>query len=66
MGEVIANMRRDPNVPPLFCHINEMRGYLRLKGASTEALAAVPILWRRYSEWLKRNFPKSELSHLNH
>jgi hypothetical protein len=22
--------------------------------------------WRRYSEWLERNLPKSELGHLNH
>ena len=60
-GYVIAGMRRDPNVPPLFHHIGEMRSYLRLKGAPPEALSAVPILWRRYSEWLERNFPKSEL-----
>jgi hypothetical protein len=48
-------MRRDPNVPPLFHHIGEMRGYLRLKRAPTEALAAVPILWRRYADWLERH-----------
>jgi hypothetical protein len=27
--------RRDPNVPPLFHHIGEMRSYLRLKRAPT-------------------------------
>ena len=53
-GEVIADMRRDPNVPPLFHHIGEMRGYLRRKRAPTEALAALPILWRRYADWLAR------------
>jgi hypothetical protein len=54
VGEVIANMRRDPDVPPLFQHINEVRSYLRRKGASTEALAAVPILWRRYLNWFRQ------------
>jgi hypothetical protein len=48
-------MRRDPNVPPLFHHIGEMRGYLRLKGAPAEALAVVPTVWRRYSRWLARH-----------
>jgi hypothetical protein len=52
MGDLIADMRRDPNVPPLFNHIDEMRSYLTLKGASIERLAAVPILWRRYAHWL--------------
>jgi hypothetical protein len=54
-GYVIASMRRDPNVPPLFHHIGEMRGYLRRKCAPTEALAAVPTLWRRYADWLARH-----------
>jgi hypothetical protein len=49
---VIADMRRDPNVPALFHHIDEMRSYLTLKGASIERLAAVPALWRRYSKWV--------------
>jgi hypothetical protein len=64
-GYVIAGMRRDPNVPPLFHHIGEMRSYLRLKCAPTEALSVVPILLRRYSEWLERNFPKSYKHPLN-
>ena len=54
VGEVIANMRRDPDVPPLFRHINEVRSYLRRNCASTEALAAVPILWRRYLNWFRQ------------
>jgi hypothetical protein len=54
MGDVIADMRRDPNVPSLFHHIRDMHSYLTLKGASIERLAAVPILWRRYSQWLAR------------
>jgi hypothetical protein len=53
-GYVIAGMRRDPNVPPLFRHIGEMRSYLRFKRAPPEALAAVPILWHRYSYWLAK------------
>ena len=51
-GYVIAGMRRDSDLPPLFHHIGEMRGYLRRNCAPTEALAAVPILWRRYAYWL--------------
>jgi hypothetical protein len=61
-GYVIAAMRRDPNVPPLFHHIGEMRGYLRRKRAPTEALAAVPILflWRRYAQWLAQTRRRAE------
>jgi hypothetical protein len=59
-GYVIAGMRRDPNVPPLFHHIGEMRGYLRRKCAPTEALTAVPILWRRYAQWLAQTRRRAE------
>jgi hypothetical protein len=34
-------MRRDPNLPSLFHHIGEMRGYLRRNTSST--------IWRRNS-----------------
>ena len=58
-GDVIANMRSDLNVPPMF-HISEMRSYLRVKGASIEALTAVPILWQRYSNWLAQTRRRAE------
>ena len=54
-GDVIADMRDDPDVPALFVNIKEMRHYLHSKGARPEALAAVPGVWRRYTSWLKRH-----------
>jgi hypothetical protein len=38
----------------------EMRSYLRLKRAPTEALTAVPILWRRYAQWLAQTRRRAE------
>jgi YozE SAM-like fold len=46
MGDLIADMRRDPNIPSLFKNIDAMRDYLRTKGACREAIAVVPKLWR--------------------
>ena len=54
-GDLIADMRRDPAVPALFGNIREMRAYLQRRGACPGALEAVPIVWRRYSQWLTRN-----------
>jgi hypothetical protein len=54
-GDVIADMRRDPDIPALFKNIDAMRDYLRTKGACREALAALPIVWRRHQGWLGRN-----------
>ena len=51
-GDLIADMRRDKTIPSLFGNIREMRSHLRLRGACPEALAAVPVVWRRYKSWL--------------
>jgi hypothetical protein len=47
-GDLIADMRRDPDVPSRFDSIEAMRSYLHRKGACRAALAAVPLVWRRY------------------
>jgi hypothetical protein len=54
-GDVIMDMRRDPDLPPLFRNLEHMRDYLRLKQAPKEAIKALPAIWRRYSRWLARN-----------
>jgi hypothetical protein len=51
-GDLITDMRTDTNIPPLFASIREMRDYVRGKGARAEAIAAVPIVWRRYRNWM--------------
>jgi YozE SAM-like fold len=51
-GDLIADMRTDPNIPHLFSSRDAMRDYVRSKGACRQALAAVPIVWRRYKSWL--------------
>jgi hypothetical protein len=55
MGDLIADMRTDPGIPPLFKNIDAMRDYLRSKGACREALAIVPRVWRRYQSWQDRH-----------
>lgn len=54
-GDLIADMRRDANVPRLFASIGEMRDYLVSRSACREALEAVPVVWRRYRGFLDRN-----------
>lgn len=54
-GDMIADMRRDPDIPPLFHSAEEMRSYLSLKGACREALATVPAAWVRYRRWVDRH-----------
>ncbi len=54
-GDLIAILRRhtdDADLPRPFRHIGAMRAYLRSKGASHEALAAVTVVWERYTRWL--------------
>lgn len=55
VGDLISDMRSDADVPPLFKNIGAVRSYLLMKGASREAIAAVPVFWRRYRGWLDRN-----------
>jgi hypothetical protein len=54
-GDLIADMARDRDLPPLFRNIGHMRSYLQQEGACREALDAVPVVWRRYNGWLTRN-----------
>jgi hypothetical protein len=55
MGDLITDMRSDPDIPHLFKNIDALRDYLRSKGACREALAVVPRVWRRYRDWLDRH-----------
>jgi hypothetical protein len=43
-GDLIADMRRDRQLPRVFDSLADMRHYL-------EARAAVPALWRRWRRW---------------
>lgn len=54
-GDLIGDMRGDLTIPHLFASIEDMRGYLRCRGACVEALAAVPTVWRRYRRWMDRH-----------
>jgi hypothetical protein len=54
VGDLIADMRRDPNLPRLFPNIKAVREYLRQKNASPAAVAAVPIFWRRFNQFITR------------
>ena len=54
-GDLIADMRRVADLPALFGNIEEMRSYLRSRNACREAMAAAPIVWRRYRKWLDRH-----------
>jgi hypothetical protein len=54
-GDLIADMRRDANLPRLFGNIHEMRRYLQGRGACPEAIQTVPAVWRRYRSWMDRN-----------
>jgi hypothetical protein len=50
-GDLIADMRGDPSIPPLFGSADEMRGYIRSKGMVSrsfarrqEGMAAIPAM----------------------
>jgi hypothetical protein len=53
-GDLIADMRADPDIPPLFHNIDEMRGYLARKGACIPAMEAVRKVWPRYRRSVDR------------
>ena len=59
VGDLIADMRgelcRGIEPPRLFANCEEMRRYVRGRGACPEALAAVPGMWRRYCAWMDRH-----------
>jgi hypothetical protein len=51
-GDLISRMKKDPRVPGSFESIDDVRTYVRTHGESRVALAAVPVVWRRYKQWL--------------
>jgi hypothetical protein len=53
-GDLITDMRSDPNIPRLFKNFEEIRGYVRDKGGCPEAVKAVAGVWIRYRRWLDR------------
>jgi hypothetical protein len=55
VGDLIADMGRDPNIPPMFPNIKSLRAYLRERNACEQALEAVPGFWRRYRRWIDRH-----------
>lgn len=55
VGDVIADLKRDPNVPRLFHNAEEMRNYIRSRQGCREAIAAVSAVWKRYRRWQDRH-----------
>lgn len=37
--------------PPPITSVQQLRSYLRLRGACSECLDTVPLAWRRYRKW---------------
>jgi hypothetical protein len=54
-GDLIADMRADPDIPELFKSLDAMKDYFRSRGACREAMAEVPGVWRRYRAWIDRH-----------
>lgn len=53
-GDLVADMLRDPNLPPLFLSIKMMRNHILDHGGCPEAVAAVPGVWQRYKKRLNK------------
>ena len=53
-GDLIADMRRDLDIPDAFRSLKELRCYLQAQDACPAALALAPQVWRRYRHWLAR------------
>jgi hypothetical protein len=51
-GDLISDMRRDPNIPRLFHNRTEMRDYIKARGACREAVTAVTKVWIRYRRFI--------------
>lgn len=51
-GDLVMLMRRDPDVPRLFENRGALHDYVYRRGWPT---GGVPVLWRRYREWLEHN-----------
>ena len=54
-GDLVYDMRRDPDRPPTFTSLKALRRYIGFKSHYDPAvLAAVPGAWRRYRAWRER------------
>jgi hypothetical protein len=49
-GDLVADLRRSPDLRD-FGSMQDLWGFLALRGACPEALDAVPGVWRRYLHW---------------
>jgi hypothetical protein len=58
-GELMADMRADPDLPHHFPTLKRMRDYVRLKSKGDPlAMATVLDIWRRYRKWGRRLSPR--------
>jgi hypothetical protein len=54
-GDLIADMRTDPDIPHLFPTLKAMRAYVGRKSRNDPlVMAAVLGVWRRYRAWCRR------------
>lgn len=53
-GDLVADMLRDPDLPPLFLSMKMMRNYILDHGGCREAVEAVPGVWQRYKKRLNK------------
>jgi hypothetical protein len=52
VGDLIGDMRTDPDLPPDFQTFSQLRDYIRSKSQDNGlVMAAVPGVWRRYQRW---------------
>jgi hypothetical protein len=57
-GDLMADMRADPDLPHHFPTLKRMRDYARLRSRGDPlVMAAVPSVWRRYRKWGRRLGP---------
>jgi hypothetical protein len=53
-GDLVTDMRTDPEIPHHFPTLKRMRDYVRLKSRGDRLImAAVPGVWRRYRKWIR-------------
>jgi len=54
-GDLISDMRADPDRPATFDSLEALRSYVGFKNHhDREVLASVPGAWRRYEAWCSR------------
>jgi hypothetical protein len=62
-GDLVTDMRRDPDRPPTFTSLKALRSYVGFKSHyDTTVLASVPGAWRRYRAWCSRRYRPLSLS----